>query len=101
MRRFTLAFALLVGCGSDQTTSYPDFQSCFDDVEDKDDSLTNVDAILACCLDHPINGESPACQDTAPACINFLTDNLAQTSASTVDVMDACQQYEDMLPAGN
>ena len=95
MWRFSFAFALLVGCGSDQVTAYPDFQSCFDDVTHKDATLTKVDAIVTCCLDHTINGKSPACPDTTPDCINFLTNNLAQTSASTVEVMDGCQAYVD------
>ena len=95
MWRLTLAMVLVVGCSGDTVKSYPDYQTCFEDLQDKDDTLSNIDAIVDCCLDHPIGGESPACGDTTPDCINFLTNNLAQTSASQSDLNMGCQQYVD------
>ena len=97
---FTIAVVASVGCGSDTVQSYPTYQMCFDDATMAKKMLV-PDAIVMCCLDHPINGVMPACGDTKPDCINFLTANLSQTSASTTDVMDSCAEYisqKAMLP---
>jgi len=32
-----------------------------------------------------------------PACINYLTNNLNQTSASFVEVQEACETYANQL----
>jgi len=89
--------ALFAGCGDDgpDTDPFPTFQQCFDQHTEREMEPV-IDAILSCCLDHPIDGMRPACGDDRPACINYLTANLAQTDASTVEVMDACQAYQDM-----
>jgi hypothetical protein len=42
-------------------------------------------------------GVNPSCGDTEADCINHLTDEIAQTDASTVEVMDACAEYVDQL----
>lgn len=86
------------GCGDDghEATAHATYQACFD-THVEDEQLPVLDAILMCCAEHPIDGARPACGATAPECINYLTANLAQTSASTVEVMDACAQYEAQL----
>ena len=89
---FAVAVATAIGCKSDPVQSYATYQECFDD-HTMVESLPVQEAIVVCCLEHPINGISPACGDTAPDCINYLTANLGQTSASTTDVMDACTEY--------
>jgi hypothetical protein len=81
------------GCedGHDHS-AYTTYQACFDQHTMKE-KLPLQEAIVVCCLDHPIDGVSPACGDTKPDCINYLTANLNQTSASTTEVMDACTEY--------
>ena len=86
---------LLAACKDEPVASYEIYQDCFDDLTDKGRLV--VDALIECCLDHPIGGESPACGETASDCINYLTDNVSQFDASTVEVMDACAEVEDML----
>ena len=86
---------MAVGCGDDghEPKPYSTYQACFD-VHVEAEQLAPVDAILACCLEHPIADAQPACGDTAPDCITYLTANLNQTSASTVEKQDACAAYE-------
>ena len=102
MLQRTLLLATLVlgfGCGEEghEATKFSTYQPCFDEHFDDGMGLTITDSILECCLFHPINGEMPACGATAPDCINYLTANLNQTSASTVEVMEACTAYADQL----
>ena len=96
MKLASVAFTLLligtVGCKDDPIEAYPTYQACFDEHTMKE-LLPTQEAIVVCCLEHPINGISPACGDTKPDCINYLTINLNQTSASTTTVMDACADY--------
>lgn len=94
MRKALLALLLLlpVGCKDDAEESYDTLQDCFTDHTEVE-TLPIVEALVVCCLDHPIMGVNPSCGDTEPDCINHLTDEINQTDASTVDVMDACAEY--------
>ncbi len=84
---------LLQGACSDPAPeAYPTYQECFDDHTEVE-KLPVMEAIVVCCIDHPIAGTKPACGLTKPDCINYLTANLDQTSASTVEVMDSCAEY--------
>jgi hypothetical protein len=89
---------VLGGCGGEdhEASAYSSFQACFD-VHAEDEGMTAVDAIFTCCLDHPIEGQRPACGASSSACVNYLTNNLKQTSASYVDLQDACYYYEGEL----
>lgn len=91
-RLFALIVALASGCGEDPPESFPTYQECFDSRTMEAAQLV-PDAIVMCCLDHPIGGMTSACGLTTPDCINYLTNNLNQTSASTVEVMDSCAAY--------
>jgi hypothetical protein len=98
MLRLILAASLvawLAGCSADDgPRADPTYQECFDDqtlVEKK----VVAEAIVLCCLDHPIDGAKPACGATSPDCINYLTDNLKQTSAGVDEVALACMMYEE------
>ena len=93
----TFVLALAAGCGEDEPTGYDTYQACFDELNDFGRGLTVPESILECCLSHPIAGEMPACGADKPACINYLTINLEQTSASTVEVQDTCTTYADQL----
>ena len=88
-----------VGCGDDPPASYATFQACFDEQTMKGEKLPVQDAIVKCCIDHPIGGMTLVCGETKPDCINYLTNNLQQTSASTIDKMDACGTYIDQKPS--
>lgn len=89
----TLAFA--IGCGDDHAHTpepYDTFQMCFDDhavVE----SLPVKEAIVICCLEHPIAGVTMACGMDAAACSTYLGANLAATSATPTEVTEACADY--------
>jgi hypothetical protein len=89
---FTLLLIGTVGCKDDPIEAYATYQECFDEHTTKE-MLPTKETIVVCCLEHPINGISPACGDIKADCINYLTANLNQTSASTTDVMDACADY--------
>ena len=91
--RLLAVMAILASaCGDDPPQSFPTYQECFDD-RTMAAAMLVPDAIVACCLEHPIGGMTAVCGATAPDCINYLTANLAQTSASTIEVMDSCTEY--------
>ncbi len=93
MRKALLALLLLpVGCKEDAAESYDTLQDCFID-HTEEESLPVIEALVVCCLDHPIMGVNPSCGDSEADCINHLTDEIDQTDASTVEVMDACAEY--------
>jgi hypothetical protein len=94
-------FSLPVACkDTSGAKPYDTYQDCFDDQTFKVKLDTN-DAIITCCTDHPIGGKTKACLESKADCINFLTANLNQTSASTTEVSDACQSYIDMMSPGS
>lgn len=89
---FALTLVLAASCGEDPPESFPTYQACFDSRTMEAAQLV-PDAIVMCCLDHPIGGVTSACGLTTPDCINYLTNELNQTSASTVEKMDSCAAY--------
>ena len=91
--RFVLITLLLVACHNDNDAEpYPTFQECFDDHHNVE-ALPVQEAIVVCCLDHPIAGVKPVCGDTAAACGTYLDANLSATSASGTDKTAACADY--------
>ncbi|MGE0867376.1 MAG: hypothetical protein AB7P03_02355 [Kofleriaceae bacterium] len=100
MKRLFLLGSLLcahVGCGGDEgAEAFPTYQACFDAHTD-DENLPVLEAIVVCCLEHPIAGMTEACGADKPTCINYLTANLKQTDASVTEVMMACDDYENQL----
>lgn len=92
-----LSLVLAVGCEDEAPAEFPTIQACFDDYYDDGAGLLASESILECCLLHPIDGQKPACGATQADCINYLTANLSQTSASTTEVMDSCATYADQL----
>ncbi len=94
-RFFAVVAVLAFGCGEDPPTSYDTYQECFDDRYNDGMGELVPDALVGCCLENPIGGVTKACGATVPDCINYLTSNLSQTSASTVEKMDACAAYVD------
>ncbi len=95
MRRALLALLLITACKEDGEQAYDTLQDCFIDHTEGGETLPKVEALVVCCLDHPIMGVAPSCTDTEADCINLLTNEIEQTDASTVDIMDACAEYID------
>jgi hypothetical protein len=95
---FSVLCIASVGCEAEEAKSYATYQACFDEQTMKGDKLPVQEAIVKCCIDHPIGGMTLVCGATKPDCINYLTANLAQTSASTIDKMDACDTYISEKP---
>ncbi|HEY4055932.1 MAG TPA: hypothetical protein VGM39_04960 [Kofleriaceae bacterium] len=81
-------------CGSDDPPSFATYDDCFDKRPLAD---MPEDKILECCTNATVNDNKQPCGASAADCINYLTDNLAQQKASTVEVMDACTMYADQL----
>lgn len=88
-----LALSLFTACGGHDHGSYDTYQACFED-HTIGESLPVQQAIVICCLDHPIAGMgSPVCGDTTAACATYLGANLTAASATPADVTAACQDY--------
>ena len=92
----TVLMLAVYACGDDNGNSegeaYDTYQECFDD-HTMVESLPVQEAIVVCCLEHPIAGVKPACGNTAPDCVTYLGANLSPTSASSADVSAACDTY--------
>ncbi|MDB4956916.1 MAG: hypothetical protein JWO36_4485 [Myxococcales bacterium] len=104
IRTAILAAAVTVSafaCGNNAPPDADPFatmQLCFDE-HHTTESLPVNDAIVICCLDHPINGVHPSCGNTVAECTARLegTDPvgmLTQTAdVTTAVIMAACQDY--------
>ena len=93
---FAFASTVLVfaACGnSNDTGAYPTYQACFDDHHSVE-TLSIHDAIVVCCLDHPIDGHTLACGADAADCMTYLSANLSSTSATAAEVTTACTDYQ-------
>jgi hypothetical protein len=92
-----LAFPLvLAACGSSDDADAEPFDTladCYDDHHNVE-MLTIQEAIVVCCLDHPIAGVHPSCGDTQPACATHVTTELG-TTVTDPDVQAACTTYID------
>lgn len=95
MRYFLFASLLLSACGDDggDSESFDTFQDCFDD-HHVEESLPTKEAIVICCLDHPIAGVTEVCGATAATCETYLGTNLDTASATSTEVTEACTDYE-------
>lgn len=81
-----------VGCSDDGPKEFETYQGCYDELTLQDNRM-KIEAIVACCLEHPIAGTAPSCGDDQSACINYLTVNLAQTDADITAKSEACTAY--------
>ena len=90
--RFVLAAVLFcVACHGYDHDDYSTFQACFDE-HTMVESLPFQQAVVVCCLDHPIDGNAEPCGATAPECVTFLGANLTSTATQT-EVDAACSEY--------
>jgi hypothetical protein len=87
--------ATIAACGDDGGGEEPfdTFQDCFDD-HHEEESLPVQEAIVVCCLEHPIAGVTEVCGANAAACQTYLAANLDTASATSTEVTAACTDYE-------
>ena len=91
--RSLLVALVCAACGhSHEHSSYDTYQACFDEHKNEE-SLTTLQAIVVCCLDHSVKGANEVCGATAADCQAYLATNLSPTSASGTEVMDSCAEY--------
>jgi len=95
-----LVFALplvLVACGDDKKDAdaepFATLQDCFDE-HHVEESLSVLEALVVCCVDHPINGVHPSCGATKAECVTHIGAEIEP--APTADEIDAtCADYID------
>jgi hypothetical protein len=97
----TSALISIVACGDGNTVDadpFPTMQACFDEHHGMEGLSVN-DAIVVCCLDHPLGDAMthPSCKNTVADCVAYLGSDavgtLSTTSASAAEVMAACMDY--------
>ena len=90
----------LTACGDDKTDDgdaepFDTLQDCFDE-HHGEESLPTDQAIVVCCVDHPIAGIHPSCGTTAADCTTHVRAQLASSVADS-DISAACTDYENQL----
>jgi hypothetical protein len=91
MRFVFAALFCLAACHDHDHDGYATFQACFDE-HTMEESLPFQEAVVVCCLDHPVNGVSEVCGATAAECVTYLGANLTSTATQT-EIMTACTEY--------
>jgi hypothetical protein len=83
------------GGGDDEEDAEPfdTLADCYDDHHNVE-NLTVQQAIVVCCIDHPIAGVHPSCGDTQTACATHVTTELG-AAVTDPDVQAACTTYID------
>lgn len=92
---FTLPL-VLTACGDSSTMDADPFatlQDCYDE-HHSTEALSTHDAIVVCCLDHPIAGMHPSCGNTQAECVAHVDQEL-DSSVSADDITAACVTYID------
>ena len=87
---------MLAACGSEAAPEAEPFDTlaaCYDEHHNVE-ALTAQQAIVVCCLDHPIAGVHPSCGDTQAACATHVTTELG-AAITDPDVQAACTTYID------
>ncbi|MEO7731287.1 MAG: hypothetical protein ABIY55_09965 [Kofleriaceae bacterium] len=85
---------VLVACGGNDTPDAEPFDTladCYDE-HHNEESLTVQEAIVVCCVDHPIAGVHPSCGATQAACATHVTAELG-AEVTDPDVQAACTTY--------
>jgi len=92
------AFTLVLPACSDNKMDAEPFdtlQACYDD-HHNEEMLPIQQAIVVCCLDHPIAGVHPSCKDTQADCVTHVTAELGNSVIAS-DVQAACTDYIKQL----
>lgn len=94
-----LPLALTVSACSDdddgEGEGFATLQDCYVD-HHEEEGLGVQEALVVCCLDHPIAGVHPSCGNTVDDCIAHVDANI-DTSVTTDDIDAACETYVDEL----
>jgi len=97
-----LVFPLvLTACGDDKTDGngdaepYDTLQACYVDHHEVE-SLPVGQAIVVCCIDHPIAGVHPSCGATATECVSHVRAAL-DSSITDTEISAACADYQTKL----
>lgn len=91
MRLFCVALlCLAAACHDHDHGSYPTYQACYDEHTNVE-SLPVNEAIVVCCLDHPVDGVSEVCGASAADCVTYLTSNLS--GPTSTEISAACDEY--------
>jgi hypothetical protein len=93
-----LLFAV-VGCGGGdgEEEAYDTLDDCFVDHTQGDEGLPVVEALIVCCLEHPIDGVAPSCGATVEECEDHVGSEISVDEASDREVAEACEGYVDEL----
>jgi hypothetical protein len=87
---------VLTACGSNNPVDADPFdtlQACYDEHHGGSEMLPIQQAIVTCCLDHPIGGmKAPTCLNTAADCVAHVRAALAP-SILDADINAACTTY--------
>jgi hypothetical protein len=82
---------MLAACGGDDAEAFDTFQDCYTEHHDVE-SLTVNEAIVVCCIDHPIGGhKGTVCGTTSADCVTYITGNV--TGPTSTEIMSACDEY--------
>ena len=89
---------ILTACGGSSKMDADPFdtlQDCYDE-HHTTEALSTHDAIVVCCLDHPIAGVHPSCGNSQAECIAHVDQELDSTVTAD-DITAACTTYIDQL----
>lgn len=89
-----LLLPLGVACGDhhdEDAEPFDTLQACYDD-HHGEEGLSVQQAIVVCCLDHPIAGVHPSCTSTQAECITHVRAAL-DTSVLDAEISAACTTY--------
>lgn len=84
----------LAACGdknANEAEPFDTLQACFDE-HHNEESLSVHDAIVVCCVDHPIAGVHPSCGAAKTDCVAHVRSAL-DASVTTNDIDAACTDY--------
>jgi len=100
MRLISLLIAVLVvpACSGDDPmtgdTPYATLQSCFDH-HTSVEHLGPQEAIVVCCISHPIGGKTMSCGASSSECLTHVS--AALTGVTQQNISMACTTYESQL----
>jgi hypothetical protein len=86
-----LVFAACGGSDEKDADPFDTLQACYDE-HHTEESLPVQQAIVVCCVDHPIAGVHPSCQDSQAACVAHVRAALDATVTDN-DISAACTTY--------
>jgi len=92
-----LASLALTACSDNKMEADADpfdtLQACYDEHHGGDEHLPIQQAIVTCCLDHPIGGQAaPTCLNTQADCVTHVR-GLIDASVVDADITTACMTY--------